>query len=100
MVSKGIQFSSSAGIAQPALIIDPVPLPLAAGVGVNFAVHVVNVPAGTPLPQVTWSIEAPAQGTITAAGVYTPPNPLPGGGLRDIVHADAPGFEGAKIALR
>jgi len=99
VVSKGIQFSSSAGIAQPALTIAPVHLPLVAGQVVNFTASVVNVPAGTPLPQVTWSVEAPAQGTITTAGVYTAPNPLPGGGLRDVVHADASGFEGAKIAL-
>jgi hypothetical protein len=109
LVSKGIQFSSPAGVARPALLATPSAVTQAMpGAAIpQFTVSPANAPAGTVLPAVTWSLDAPALGTITVnppnQAVYTPPllPPAPATltGAKVTIRAQAQGFEDALIVV-
>jgi hypothetical protein len=92
LVSKAIQ----SGATAPTLLISGGPTaPLAAGATAQFTVSSSN--AGSPAPQVTWSLDAPSEGTIVPNPpdkvTYTAPNPSPGAGTKVILRAQAGGFE-------
>ena len=77
LVSKGIQFSNPAGLSKPALSIMPTTAGLiAAGGTFTFVASLVNASAGAQMPALTWSLDAPAQGTLApqppASAVFTP----------------------------
>src|SRR5437588_11537401 len=98
LVSKGIQFSNPAGVARPALLISPASVVQTPGAPIpNFTVSVVNVPGGTPLPALTWSLDAPAFGAINPIppnqAEYKPPAASPGAGTVVTIRAKAAGFE-------
>ncbi len=103
LVSKAIQAGSPASAARPTLLISPVaPLPpagLAPKDIANFNVSILNAPTGTPLPQVTWSLDAPALGSIAAAGApgqatYQAPSTSPAPGQNKVtIRAMAAGFD-------
>lgn len=65
LVSKGIQFSNSASVATPALSIAPTTAgPIAAGTSVTSVASMVNASPDAVMPALTWSLDAPANGTI------------------------------------
>ncbi|HUA83753.1 MAG TPA: hypothetical protein VMB85_07830 [Bryobacteraceae bacterium] len=97
LISKGIQFSNPAAMNRPALQLTPSHVTgTAAGQSITVTA---SLPAGSPactLPFIQWSLDSPADGTLTMAGstaVYTAPNPCPAGGLKIVVRAQAAGFE-------
>jgi hypothetical protein len=98
LVSKGIQFANPPQLTQPALTVAPAaitgPFP---ATGVPLAVSIANAPTGTPLPALTWSLDAPAEGTLLptppASATWTPPAPLPATGTKVKIRAQAAGFE-------
>jgi hypothetical protein len=79
------------------------PSPPNPGVAVNLTVSMVNAPSGTALPPVTWSLEAPAHGTIQPIppdkATYTAANPSPGAGTKVVIHASASGFDDGIVTL-
>jgi len=98
LISKGIQFSNPPQLTQPALALAPAaisaPFP---ATGVPLAVSIANAPTGTALPALTWSLDAPAEGSIKATAAATatwmPPAPLPATGTKVTIRAQAAGFE-------
>ena len=98
LISKGIQFANPPQLTQPALTVAPAaiaaPFP---ATGVPLAVSIANAPTGTPLPALTWSLDAPAEGTLLptppASATWTPPAPLPATGTKVKIRAQAAGFE-------
>jgi len=96
-VSKGIQMSSQS----PALGLTLTPTTLGPPAGgaalpaTAFSVTLVNAPAGTPTPALTWSLDAPAHGTLTPqppnAAVYTPDAAAPAG-TKVTIRVQAAGF--------
>jgi len=76
LVSKGIQFSSPAGIAKPALAISPTSASSATPGPVTLAASLVNAAPGSALPALTWSLDAPAHGTLAPQppgnAIFTP----------------------------
>jgi hypothetical protein len=104
LVSKGIQFSNPAGVTRPALVITPpATTGTVAGAAVNLTVSTANAQPGTPMPPITWSLDAPAEGTIAPgpvnSAVYTAPAPLPAAGLQATVRAKAAGFDEATATI-
>lgn len=106
LVSKAIQFSDPAGIARPALVISPGSLVLTSGdPNPVFTASVVNAPADTPMPSLTWTLDAPAWGAINIKPPnqveYTPPMPMPPPppGTKIIIRAKAPGFEDGRTIV-
>jgi len=104
LVSKGIQFSNPAGLTRPALVITPsATTGTAPNAVVNLTVSTANAQPGTPMPPITWSLEAPAEGTIatgpTNTATYTAPGVLPAGGLKALVRAKAAGFDDATASI-
>jgi hypothetical protein len=101
LVSKGIQFSNPAGVtgARPTLMLSAPPAgQLAAGANTSFTVSLLNVPDGTAMPSLTWSLDAPAHGTLApaagaGAATYTAPAASPGAGTKITVRVQAVGFE-------
>jgi hypothetical protein len=96
LVSKGIQFSNPAAVNRPALQLTPSNTTgAAAGTPIALTVSLPTSLAGTPIPAIQWSLDAPADGTIRPSGntaTYIPPTPLPAG-FRVVVRAQAAGFE-------
>src|SRR5262245_55642111 len=66
LVSKGIQFSNPAGVARPAIQISPATVDVVPGAvaSVELTATLVNTPEGTPMPSLTWTLDAPAFGSI------------------------------------
>jgi hypothetical protein len=98
LVSKGIQFSNPAGVtdARPTLVLSTPAGQLAPGASFNLAVSMLNTPAGTPTPPLTWSLDAPAHGTIIpgpGGATYTAPTPSAGAGTKITIRLQATGFE-------
>ena len=99
LVSKGIQFSNPAGVARAALNLTPATIgPPAAGAALGvtvLSVSVVNA-AGAQVPTITWSLDAPAHGTILPqppqGAQYTPAAGI-AAGTKVTIRAQAPGFE-------
>ena len=98
LVSKGIQFSHPAGIARAALTIAPARIgPPAEGniPPTILTASLVNA-AGAAVPNITWSLDAPAVGSITPqppqSAQYIPgANIAPG--TQVTIRAKAPGYE-------
>jgi hypothetical protein len=87
---------------RPTLVVSAPPAaPLAPGATANFTVSV--IPMGTTLPPVTWSLEAPAHGTLAPVppdkATYTAPATSPGPGTAATVHATAAGFDSGAASL-
>jgi hypothetical protein len=92
LVSKAIQ----TGVTGPTLLISGGPTaPMVAGAKAQFTVSSSN--AGSPAPQVTWSLDAPSEGTIDPnppdKATYTAPAVSPGAGTKVTLRAKAGGFE-------
>ena len=105
LVSKGIQFSDPAGLTRPALQISPATASLAVpgGPPLVFTASVVNVAAGTPMPALTWSLDAPALGAITPKPAnqaeYGPPAAAQPAGTTQIIRVKAAGFEDGQATV-
>jgi hypothetical protein len=104
VIAKGIQTSRDTSMARPALVITPQTTSgTAAGAAVNLTASIANAQPGTATPQITWSLDAPALGTITPGAAntatYTAPPALPAGGLRATVRAKAAGFDEATATI-
>ena len=102
LVSKGIQFSSPAGVARQALVVSPATVgPPVPAVPVPLTVSILNAPAGTAMPAITWSLDAPAEGTLQTTGpnlpvngaIWTPPAAAPVAGTKVTIRAQAAGLE-------
>jgi len=66
LVSKAIQSGSTATATRPRLTISSTTVgSLAPGASADFSLRLMNVPSGTAIPNVTWSLDAPSLGTIT-----------------------------------
>ena len=97
-VSKGIQMSNPSQAA--GLTLTPTTLgPPAAGAALpatSFTASLVNTPAGTPMPALTWSLDAPAHGTLTPqssnTALYTPATGI-ASGTKVTIRAQAAGYE-------
>ena len=98
LVSKGIQFSSPAGMNRPALLLTPSHTKVSAAAPPSIPLTV-SLPAsaqGTPIPAIQWSLDAPSDGTLTPSGstaAYKLASPLPAAGTKVVVRAQAAGFE-------
>lgn len=89
--------ANSAGLNHPALQLSPSRVSVAAAAPgpIQLTASLLSTAAGTPMPTIQWSLDAPAEGTIHPVGTtasYTPPDPLPAG-FRCVVRAQATGFE-------
>jgi len=105
LVSKGIQFSSPAGVARPGLTLTPNTFDFTAPnapASKQFTASVARVDAGTPLPAITWALDSPSHGSITPEGIYTPPAPgdpsvKPGATVK--IRAQAAGYEDGEATV-
>lgn len=104
LVSKGIQFSSPAGISRPSLQLSADTQKItAASAQVQLTVSLPGSAAGAQLPPITWSLDAPALGTIQdisgAKNTYTAPSALPAPASKVRVRAQAAGFEDGTVDI-
>ena len=96
LVSKGIQFSSDAGVKRPGLTLTPTQADFTNSTNPavqQFTASIPNAPAGTPLPAITWSLDSPALGTIDSSGLYAPPKDPPPTPTKITIRAKASGYE-------
>jgi hypothetical protein len=96
LVSKGIQFSSPAGVARQGLTLSPSQVDFTvpgAATTQKFTATIANGDPATPMPVITWSLDAPALGSIDANGVYTAPAPGPHPPATVMIRAQASGYE-------
>ena len=93
LVSKGIQFSSPAGVADrpPRVIVTPQLIgPNAAAMPQPVTQQFSATVDRGDDPKVTWSIDStPPLGTITPAGLYTGPAVAPAAGMKVVIKAES-----------
>ena len=98
LVSKAIQTGS--GTARAGMIISPATADVAPGATITLNLSLSNVPPGTAMPSVIWSLDAPAHGKLTPQlpdkVVYEAPpaaSAIPSSETKVTVRAKAAGFE-------